>query len=96
MSIIFGNLTESFVNFGAAIANSTQPKTDPNVQNAAAHFRHTASLDASYLVYIGIGMLVATFVYMYTWVYTGEIASKRIRERYLKVWVPLMPPNVWV
>ena len=96
MSIIFGNLTESFVNFGAAIANSANPRNDSSVDTAAAHFRHTASLDASYLVYIGIGMLVATFVYMYTWVYTGEVASKRIRERYLKVCVPLMPPNSWV
>ena len=85
MSIIFGNLTQSFVNFGAAIQQATNPRSDPNVQAAAAHFRHTASLDASYLVYIGLGMLVSTFVYMYTWVYTGEATSKRIRERYLTV-----------
>ena len=29
-------------------------------------------------------MLVATFVYMYTWVYTGEVNAKRLREKYLQ------------
>lgn len=33
---------------------------------------------------LGLGMLVATYTYMYLWVYTGEINAKRIRERYLK------------
>ena len=51
---------------------------------AAADFRHQAALNASYLVYIGVGMLFATFSYMYIWVYTGEINAKRLRERYLK------------
>ena len=32
----------------------------------------------------GIGMLVATFIYMYTWVYTGEVNAKRLREKYLQ------------
>ncbi|THH04767.1 hypothetical protein EW145_g5280 [Phellinidium pouzarii] len=54
------------------------------VEQAAERFRHAASLDATYLVYIGVGMFVATFVYMYAWVYTGEVSAKRVRERYLK------------
>ena len=29
-------------------------------------------------------MLVCTYVYMYIWVYTGEINAKRIREHYLQ------------
>ena len=29
-------------------------------------------------------MLVATFVYMYVWVYTAEVNAKRLRERYLQ------------
>lgn len=29
-------------------------------------------------------MFVVTYAYMYIWVYTGEVISKRIRERYLK------------
>ena len=28
-------------------------------------------------------MFACTFVYMYTWVYTGEVNAKRLRERYL-------------
>ena len=85
MSIIFGNLTDSFVEFGTAVArrNAGQGSSE-EVEEAAAHFRHVASLDATYLVYIGIGMLVCVFVLMATWVYTGEATSKRIRENYLK------------
>ena len=29
-------------------------------------------------------MFVCTFTYMTSWVYTGEVNAKRIRERYLK------------
>lgn len=34
--------------------------------------------------FLGIGMMVCTFVYMYVWVYTAEVNAKRIRERYLQ------------
>jgi ATP-binding cassette, subfamily B (MDR/TAP), member 1 len=80
MSIIFGNLTNSFVEFGTAVATGTPDE----IQSAASHFRHVASLDASYLVYIGLGMFLAVFIYMYAWIYTGEVTSKRIRENYLQ------------
>ena len=29
-------------------------------------------------------MFAATFIYMYIWVYTGEVNAKRLRERYLQ------------
>ena len=29
-------------------------------------------------------MYVVTHIYMYTWTYTGEVNSKRVREKYLK------------
>lgn len=32
---------------------------------------------------IGIGMFLATWLYMFIWNVTGELNSKRIRERYL-------------
>ena len=32
----------------------------------------------------GLGIFVCTFVYMYIWVYTGEVNAKRIREKYLR------------
>lgn len=33
---------------------------------------------------VGIGMFVCTYIYMITWVYTGEVNAKRIRERYFR------------
>jgi ABC-type multidrug transport system fused ATPase/permease subunit len=33
---------------------------------------------------VGVGMFICTFIYMYAWVYTAEVTSKRIRERYLR------------
>ncbi|EJC99282.1 P-loop containing nucleoside triphosphate hydrolase protein [Fomitiporia mediterranea MF3/22] len=84
MGIIFGNLTQSFVDFGSAVQGLQDGTASPDeVEQAASNLRHEASLDASYLVYIGLGTLVCTFIHMYTWVYTGEAASKRIREKYL-------------
>lgn len=29
-------------------------------------------------------MFACTYIYMYIWVYTGEVNAKRIRERYLQ------------
>ncbi|KAI0643098.1 P-loop containing nucleoside triphosphate hydrolase protein [Trametes meyenii] len=91
MSLLFGRLTQDFVNFGMTVARS-QDSTDPSaasaakaaIPEAAAAFKHSAALNASYLVYIGIGMFVCTYTYMVIWVYTGEVNAKRIRERYLK------------
>jgi ABC-type multidrug transport system fused ATPase/permease subunit len=34
-------------------------------------------------LHLGLGMFICTFIYMYTWVYTGEVNAKRVRERYL-------------
>ncbi|TDL23269.1 P-loop containing nucleoside triphosphate hydrolase protein [Rickenella mellea] len=86
MSLIFGNLTQVFVNFGTTLQdfNPNDPTSVSNYDSARANFRRIAAKDASYLVYIGLGMFVCTFTYMYTWVYTGEVNAKRIRERYLK------------
>lgn len=54
MSLLFGNLTQSFVNFGIAVNNA---KTDPTaaamLPAAADHFRTVAASDAADLVYIG-------------------------------------------
>ncbi|KAI6166709.1 P-loop containing nucleoside triphosphate hydrolase protein, partial [Pisolithus thermaeus] len=62
--------------------------------SAASEFRNGAAQDASYLTYIGtsfvdyypnsVGMAVCTWVYMYLWIYTGEVNAKRIREKYLQ------------
>ena len=33
---------------------------------------------------IGVGVFACTFTYMYIWVHTGEVATKRLREHYLR------------
>lgn len=98
MSLLFGNLTQDFVNFSQILMDPTRSSEIPA---AGAEFRHSAGKSATYLVCIGknqrpfftafklmsltgIGMFVCTYTYMYIWVYTGEINAKRIRERYLQ------------
>lgn len=55
MSLLFGNLTESFVTFGLILHNANAGNAEAKLllPAAAAHFRHTAANDSSYLVYIG-------------------------------------------
>lgn len=106
MSLLFGNLTQDFIEFQGVAAYAQDPNNataQAQLPIAQASFRHTAALDASYLVYIGqlvppiaevacahfypdigLGMFVCTFIYMYIWVYTGEVNAKRLRENYLQ------------
>jgi len=55
MSLLFGNLIQSFVNFNTAIRNinPSNPESGIMVEEAARAFRHAAAEDASYLTYIG-------------------------------------------
>ncbi|KAI0697870.1 P-loop containing nucleoside triphosphate hydrolase protein [Cytidiella melzeri] len=90
MSLLFGRLTENFVEFGITLnevnnpANTNHAQAVANFDAAAASFRHQSGLNAAYLVCIGAGMFLATFLYMYIWVYTGEVNARRVRERYLQ------------
>ena len=86
MTLLFGRLIQSFVDFGTAVqqVNPNDPASESALQAAKNQFKHDAALNASYLVYIGIGSLCCTFIYMYIWVYTGEVNAKRLRERYLQ------------
>lgn len=63
MSLIFGKLTQDFVNFEIIRAKVEQGLEDgvAALPEAAAHFRRSASLDATYLVYIGIALLLINF-----------------------------------
>ncbi|KAL5632549.1 hypothetical protein ACGC1H_005482 [Rhizoctonia solani] len=79
MSLLFGRLTQGFVSFTFAIRNG-----GIGLEEARRSFEDSAAKNALYLVFIGIGMFICTFVYMYFWIYTGEVNSKRIRERYLQ------------
>ncbi|KAJ3756801.1 P-loop containing nucleoside triphosphate hydrolase protein [Lentinula raphanica] len=86
MSLLFGKLTESFVEFQVIVnAMNSGQQIPPDQFNDAVHdFRSQSAKDALYLVFIGIGMFVCTYLYMYIWTYTGEVNAKRIRERYLQ------------
>ena len=58
MSLIFGRLTQDFINFIVIRANAAKGNPDAiaALPVAAAAFRKSASLDATYLVYIGISL----------------------------------------
>ncbi|KAF9242531.1 P-loop containing nucleoside triphosphate hydrolase protein [Melanogaster broomeanus] len=94
MSLLFGNLTEDFVVFGSAqltyyedlqSGNATAIAAAQQALDAAtAEFRRDAATNALYLVYMGVGVFACTYAYMAIWVYTGEVNSKRIREKYLE------------
>lgn len=75
---VFGNLTTSFLKFTNTLMQ------DPAASGAAAdNLRSNINKDALYLLYIGIAMFGATYIYMATWVYTGEEITRRIRVAYL-------------
>ncbi|KAF8574055.1 ste6-like protein [Ramaria rubella] len=83
MTLIFGKLVNSFIGFGQVAAETHFDTSNPEFQTAAAEFRHLAAQDALVLTLIGVGIFVTTYMYMFLWVYTGEVIAKRVRERYL-------------
>ena len=60
MSLIFGRLTQDFVNFEIVREGAQSGNADAiaGLPAAAAHFRKASALDASYLVYIGISLYI--------------------------------------
>ncbi|KAJ3876935.1 P-loop containing nucleoside triphosphate hydrolase protein [Lentinula edodes] len=86
MSLLFGKLTQAFVSFQVVVneINQGNVTAQQSFDSVAAGFRSESSKDALYLVIIGIGMFVCTYLYMYIWTYTGEVNAKRIREHYLQ------------
>lgn len=71
MSLLFGNLVNSFVNFGAAVEGSGGNFSNSTVIAAAQSFKSNAATDAAALVYVGVGILVTTYIYMVIWVHNG-------------------------
>ncbi|KAG8776067.1 GTPase-activating protein, partial [Serendipita sp. 398] len=88
MTLLFGNLTVAFVDFGRAASLAYGPNPTPEqmaeLVRAARQFQKVASKDALYLVLIGIGMFLTTYLFMVIWIRTSETTAKRIRENYLK------------
>jgi ATP-binding cassette subfamily B (MDR/TAP) protein 1 len=56
MSLLFGNLTQDFVNFSSALQNinPNDPQASAKIEEAARGFRHVSAKDASYLTFIGV------------------------------------------
>ncbi|KAI6118155.1 P-loop containing nucleoside triphosphate hydrolase protein [Pisolithus sp. B1] len=94
MTLIFGRLAQDFVAFTTALEVYQSVESSGNAtaissatldfDSAASALRRGAAQNASYLTYIGVAMAACTWIYMYLWIYTGEINAKRIREKYLQ------------
>jgi ATP-binding cassette subfamily B (MDR/TAP) protein 1 len=61
MTVIFGNLTTAFVQYGTALA------LGQDTGAIRERLFNEVNKDALYLVYIGIGMFCTTYGYMATW-----------------------------
>ncbi|GAA6048222.1 hypothetical protein JCM3770_006486, partial [Rhodotorula araucariae] len=83
MTILFGSLTTAFTNYGRLTMVGNADSTPELVAEARRVLFHEVNKDVLVLVYIGIGTFVATWIYMFTWIYSGEKTTRRIRERYL-------------
>lgn len=78
MTIVFGNLTSSFLQYSYSLTQS------PEVRAAArVTLNDAVAKDALLLVYIMIAMFASTYIYSAAWVYTGEEVTRRIREAFL-------------
>ncbi|KAJ7135203.1 P-loop containing nucleoside triphosphate hydrolase protein [Mycena crocata] len=85
LSLFFGNLTQDFVIFTLTLAEAQAGDAEAaaRMPAAAAAFRRASGKNAMYMVIIGAGVFVTTYIYMHTWMLTSELNGKRIRERYL-------------
>ena len=77
MSLLFGNLTQQFVNFSIILANANAgiPGYSEQIPAAAAEFRHSAGKSASELVYIGALHIVRVFYWTSTLLQVSECLS---------------------
>lgn len=78
MTIVFGSLTTAFLEYSNALLFGG------DIPAARDHLNHAIVHGVLFLVYIGVAMFVATYIYSATWVYTGQIITRRIREHYLQ------------
>jgi ATP-binding cassette subfamily B (MDR/TAP) protein 1 len=77
-------LTQSFNDFGVAATQVAEGQLPFSaLEDAKRTLKTDSGHNALYLMAIGIGMFITTWMYMYIWSVTGELNSKRIREKYL-------------
>lgn len=72
MSLLFGNLINSFNSFGTALQESNNNFANSTVIATASSFKRGAAADAAGLVYVGVGIFVTTYIYMVIWVHNGR------------------------
>ncbi|CAG8542549.1 14607_t:CDS:2, partial [Cetraspora pellucida] len=71
MTIIFGRMIDYFTLFLTHQISNDE-------------FSNKINLYSLYFIYLAILTFVATYIYMATWVYTGERQARAIRENYLR------------
>lgn len=85
MSLLFGTLSNQFVEFGKAVIAYNDDPTNPEVldfyHKAQHDLRHGASMNSLYLVFIGIAMFVVTYAYMLIWVRRVTFLSLILHDR---------------
>jgi ATP-binding cassette subfamily B (MDR/TAP) protein 1 len=81
MTILFGNLTTAFTDYGTAQFNGSSAEV---LAAARSHLFSEVNKDVGILCGIGAATFVATWIYMFVFIYSGETATRRIREHYLK------------
>jgi ATP-binding cassette, subfamily B (MDR/TAP), member 1 len=88
MTLIFGNLVQSFVGFGIALEEAKAGDTSAQAQLpvAAAAFRHIAASDAAKLVYIG-ELIRMQHVWRNVFSPTAGIAMFVCTFTYMCIWV---------
>ncbi|KAL8277932.1 hypothetical protein RQP46_009751 [Phenoliferia psychrophenolica] len=87
MTVVFGSLTTAFTNYAIVqepVPGRSAAQAAADLVVARASLFRNLNADVLLLVYIGVAMWVATFLYMATFVYSGEAATRRIREKYLR------------
>jgi ABC transporter transmembrane region len=73
MTIIFGNLTNVFGGFGSGGAPTSTPPLSVD------EFNSQVSHNALLFVYLGIGIVAASYAGTFSWTLSGERVSRRIR-----------------
>ncbi|TRM57258.1 P-loop containing nucleoside triphosphate hydrolase protein [Schizophyllum amplum] len=86
MTLLFSRLAQDFLVFQTILgqADAGDAAASERLPQVTRQFYHSSSLNASYIVYLGIGIFVVTYFYMLSWSYTAEVNAKRLREEYLK------------
>ncbi|GMK59760.1 hypothetical protein CspeluHIS016_0803660 [Cutaneotrichosporon spelunceum] len=88
MTLVFGKLVTLFTDFGTTMRQIAQegltPEAEAALQFAKRNLKKEVGYCALYLMAMGLGVFILTYTYMLIWNYTGEVQSKRLREKYLR------------